>query len=241
MTDRPTVLVPIRVLEGESIPDGVPELLADAHVVLLGYHEIPEQTAANQARQQFEESAMARLETFEELLVDAGATADTHLVFTHEPQQTIDRTIYEHECLAVLVPNSTKPIDDVLVAIRGTVGLDRLVRLLTGLFATQDVNVTLFHVAGEDETDQDVETLLEGISGRLVEGGFDPSEIAIESSRDGTPQSAIIEAAEDFDVIVMGESDPSIATFVFGMRAKQVANRFLGPVLIVQRERPAEE
>ncbi|MFW6384989.1 MAG: universal stress protein, partial [Halodesulfurarchaeum sp.] len=48
MTDRPNVLVPIRVLEGESIPEGVPELLANAHVVLLGYHVVPDQTAAGQ-------------------------------------------------------------------------------------------------------------------------------------------------------------------------------------------------
>jgi len=54
MTDRPAVLVPIRVLEGESIPEGVPELLADAHVVLLGYHVVPDQTATGQARMQFE-------------------------------------------------------------------------------------------------------------------------------------------------------------------------------------------
>ena len=67
MTDRPSVLVPIRVLEGESIPEGVPELLANAHVVLLGYHEIPEQTAPGQARMQFEERAQRKLESIRAL------------------------------------------------------------------------------------------------------------------------------------------------------------------------------
>ncbi len=62
MTDRPSVLVPLRVLEGESVPEGVPDLLGDAHVVLLGYHVLPEQTAPGQARMQFEDRAMERLE-----------------------------------------------------------------------------------------------------------------------------------------------------------------------------------
>ena len=64
MTDRPSILVPIRVLEGESIADGVPELLADAHVVLLGYHVIPDQTAPGQAQMQFEERANVRLDQY---------------------------------------------------------------------------------------------------------------------------------------------------------------------------------
>lgn len=34
----------------------------------------------------------------------------------------------------------------------------------------------------------------------------------------------------------MGESDPGVVTFFFGMPAEQVADRFLGPVLVVQRE-----
>jgi len=47
---------------------------------------------------------------------------------------------------------------------------------------------------------------------------------------------AIVDAADEFDAVVMGESDPSLATFVFGLRSEQVAEQFLGPVLVVQRE-----
>ncbi|MEF8780351.1 MAG: universal stress protein [Haloferacaceae archaeon] len=240
MNDKPTVLVPIRVLEGESIPEGVPELLSKAHVVLLGYHVVPDQTAPGQARMQFEEQGSKRLDDLEELLREEGASVETRLVFTHEAQATIDRMIYEHDCIAVLVPNATGPLEDVLVAVRGTVGIDRLVRLVSGLFGDDGVDVTLFHVAGETETDEDAETLLEGVSNRLAERGIDPDAIELRTERDTPAMDAITAAAPDFDAVVMGESDPSIATFVFGMPAKKVAERFLGPVLIVQRERPPE-
>ncbi|MEF8841702.1 MAG: universal stress protein [Haloarculaceae archaeon] len=239
-TDRPSVLVPIRVLERESIPEGVPELLANAHVVLLGYHVVPEQTAPGQARMQFEDRATHRLDEYEALFEDAGATVERRLVFTHDGQKSINRTILERDCLAVLVPDATGRVEDVLVAVRGAVGIDRLARVVAGLFGATDASVTLYHVAEPDETDEDVGTLLDGMVNRLGNLGMDASRFETRVERDQGPLDAIVDAADAFDVVVMGESDPSLATFVFGMPAEQVAERFLGPVLVVQREPPEE-
>lgn len=241
MQERPTVLLPLRVLEGESIPNGVPELLVNAHVVLLGYHVVPDQTATDQARSQFEERAQNRLDETETILTNAGATVERRLVFTHKGQQTIDRVNREHDCLAVLAPNGTKPPEDVLVAVRGTVGLDRIVRVVAGLFTGTDVGITLYHVAEETESDEDVELLLDGLAARLEAEGIEPENIDRVIERDGRPQDAIVDAGDEYDVVVMGESDPSLATFVFGMRAEQVAEQFFGPVLVVQREKPTED
>ncbi|WP_290810213.1 universal stress protein [Halovivax sp.] len=235
--DRPSVLVPIEVLEGETLPDGVPELLANAHVVLLGYHVLPEQTPPGQARIQFEDRAQRKLGQFEGSLADAGATVERRLVFTHSEQQTLDRVLAEHDCLAVLVPNACEPPEDVLVAVRGTVGVDRIATLVAGLFAGTGVSITLYHGLVEDETTEDAETFLDGIADTLFERGIDESavELAVDDAAEaGVDRIATV--AEGYDAVVMGESDPSVATFVFGMPSKQVAERFLGPVLVVQRE-----
>ncbi|EMA27687.1 universal stress protein [Haloarcula japonica] len=241
MTDRLSILVPIRVLEGESVPEGVPELLAHAHVVLLGYHVIPEQTAPGQARMQFEDRATERLDEYEEMFEDAGATVERRLVFTHNGQKTIDRMIAEHNCMAVLVPNATGPVEDVLVPVRGAIGVDRLARVVASVFGDMDADVTLYHVADEDTTDDDIQTLLGGMADRLAEFGMDPSTIETRIDRDQNPLDAIVDVADAFDTVVMGETDPSLATFVFGMPADQLANRFLGPVFVVQRERAEED
>jgi len=236
MSDRPSVLVPIRVLEGESVPDGVPELLASAHVVLLGYHEIPEQTAPGQARMQFEERAVARMDEYEALFEAAGATVERRLVFTHDGQRTIDRTTTDHGCLAVLVPDATGGVEDVLVAVRGAVGIDRLARVVAGVFGQTGATVTLYHVAPEAETDEDAQTLLDGLADRLTALGVDAGAVETRVDRGRAPVDAIADATEAFDAVVMGESDPSLATVVFGMPAATVADRFLGPVFVVQRE-----
>jgi hypothetical protein len=236
MTDRPSILVPVRVLEGEPVPEGVPELLTNAHVVLLGYHVIPEQTAPGQARLQFEDRATQRLDEFEAMFADANATVERRLVFTHDGQKTIDRTIAEHDCSAVLVPNATGPVEDVFVAVRGGVGVDRLAGVVAGVFGGMDVTVTLYHVAEGSETDEAGRSLLDGMVERLTALGVPAVSIDTLVERDRDPLDAIVEAAETADAIVMGESDPSLATFVFGMPADQVADRFLGPVFVVQRE-----
>lgn len=240
MADRPPILVPIRVLEGESVPEGVPELLANVHVVLLGYHVIPEQTAPGQAQLQFEERATHQLDEYEAIFEAAGATVERRLVFTHDGQKTIDRTITEHDCMAVLVPNATAPVADVLVAVRGAVGIDRLARVVAAVFGAMDVSVTLYHVAEEGETDDDIQTLLDGLVDRLAALGMETAGVDTRIERDQDPLDALVDAAEAFDTVVMGESDPSLATFVFGLPAEHVADRFLGPVLVVQRE-PAQD
>jgi hypothetical protein len=236
MTDRPSILVPIRVLDGESIPEGVPELLANAHVVLLGYHVVPDQTATGQAKMQFEERANKRLDRYESILEDAGATVERRLVFTHDGQKTLDRIRDKHDCMAVLVPNGTRPPEDVLVAVRGTAGVGRIARVVAGLFRSTDVAVTLYHVTETNETDDDIETFLDGVRDRLTELGMDPSIVDTRVDPEGKRLEAIATAAEEYDALVMGESDPSLTTFVFGMPAEQIADRFLGPVLVVQRE-----
>lgn len=241
MHDRPTILVPIRVLEGESIPDGVPDLLAQAHVILLGIHVVPDQTAPGQARIQFEEQATARLDELGTLLEAEGARVETNLVFTHEYQKTVDRMIYEHECLAVLVPAATGVPEKILVAIRGTVGIDRMLRVVSGLFAGRDVEITLYHIIDDDETDGDAETMLEGIASRLTEAGVDSEMIELVTAHKERPLNAIVEVAHDFDVVLMGETDPSIVTFVFGLPADKIAEQFMGPVFIIQRDRPSAD
>lgn len=241
MHDRPTILVPIRVLEGESFPEGTAELLSNVRVLLLGYHVVPEQTAPGQMQMQFETKANTRLGELETLLESAGAIVETRLVFTRNGQKTIDRMVYEHDCLAVLDPEAVGDLDDVLVPIRGTVGIDRIARVVTGLFADTDADVTLYHVVGEGESNEDARTLLEGLAARLASGGIDRRRVALTLRHGDGALDAITDAAAAFDVVVMGESDPSLSTLVFGMPAEAVAEQFLGPVLVVQRERPPED
>lgn len=237
-TTRPTVLVPLAVVAGESLPAGVPALLANARIVLLGYHEIPDQTATEQAREQFGEAAMSKLEEIGERLTAAGAHVESRLVFTHDAETTIDRLIYEHDCLAVLVSNSTDRVESVLVAIRGAIAVGQNTALVSGLFAGTDVGVTLYHALTEDTTEADAEAVLATARADLLEHGLEESQLETVIEPASDPVEAVANRSVNHDAVIMGETDPSVTTFVFGMPAAQVATEFLGPVLVVQREKP---
>ncbi|MDZ7731114.1 MAG: hypothetical protein U5K37_09615 [Natrialbaceae archaeon] len=92
---------------------------------------------------------------------------------------------------------------------------------------------------GEQPTET-TDELVENLTQSLVDAGIDRNRIEhqIEPSSDAFEDIAKI--AEGHDVVVMGETDPSIATYIFGMPADSVADRFLGPVLVVQRPRQAD-
>jgi len=70
---------------------------------------------------------------------------------------------------------------------------------------------------------------------------MDPDRLTTRIERAGDVPDAIVDAADEYDAVVMGESDPTLATYVFGLPAEQVAERFLGPVLVVQRERQPDD
>ena len=234
---EPRVLVPIDVGDEVSLPEGTATLLANASVILLGYDEIPEQTAAEQAREQFGEPAMAALERLAATLIDAGATVETRLVFTHEAATTIDRIIYEYDCLAVLVADAVPRVDDVLLAVRGLVGLDRNAALVAGLFAGREVDVTVYHGRDADEPAAEARGAVAETERALVDRGVEPEAIATVIEETAEPVAAIARQAAGHDVVVMGETNPSVTTMVFGMPANRVAEQFQGPVLVVQRPR----
>ncbi len=235
---EPTILVPIDVHGEAVLPSGTAALLANARVVLLGYHEIPEQTATEQAREQLGEPAMATLERLGETLTDAGVTVETRLVFTHEATTTIDRIIYEHDCLAVLLANAVPHVENVLLAVRGLVGLDRNTALVAGLFADRGTDVTVYHGRDADEPVAEARGVVTETERALVDRGVEPDAIETVVEETDEPVAAIAQQAADHDVVVMGETNPSVTTVVFGMPADRVAEEFQGPVLVVQRPRP---
>lgn len=81
--------------------------------------------------------------------------------------------------------------------------------------------------------------MLDAIRGQLVERGLGPEQIDLRIERKKRPRRAIIDAATSYDAVVMGEYSPSLVTFVLGMADDDVAEQFLGPVVVIQRDKPA--
>lgn len=224
------VLVPVAVLEGESVSLGLMNLLGTMDVTVLGYHVLPEQTPPDQARLQYEERATETLADIAEEFRQAGGDADHRLVFTHDREKTIQRVADEIGSRAYAIRGATGAVDRLLVPLTGDVAVERVLSFVTDLVGDRPIGVTLF--LATDEESEDRESLDEAAA-ILSERGID---VRTELAVDAAPFQALIEAVAGHDAIVMGERAPSLRSLLFGDEAARVATETVGPVLVVRRD-----
>lgn len=227
------ILLPIAVLEGETVPPGLIDFLAPVEVTILGYHVVPEQTPPDQARLQFEDRAVEALTDLCDAFQSNGVTADHRLVFTHDEEQSIDRIAAELDARAIAIPGVTGEVEDLLVALSGKVAIDRILSFTERLVGDRPIRVTLF-LASAKKADQEK---LNSAQQRLEAAGVDVETRFTESH---TPTRALVGALEDYDVTVIGERADSFRSLVFGDESDWVASASIGPVLVV-RHRESQE
>ncbi|OLZ39907.1 universal stress protein UspA [Natrinema saccharevitans] len=237
MSDRDhRVLIPVDVLEGESVPRTLVDAFASIPVVLLGYRELPDQIGTEQARDQYGDRMRAELAERRTVFEDAGCDVASRLAFTHSRLKTFERVAVEESCDAVLVCNPAPVLESVLVAIRSDVNVEHIARLLCTVLAGTTLTVTLFHVA-TDEAERDAGAeLLQTARSELVTAGLDDERIDRTVVVDDSPTAAILDAAAAHDLLVLGESRPSIRRFVFRDRVERLARETVDPVLVIRGE-----
>lgn len=224
-------LVPVEILEGETISPGVIDLLADADVIVLGYHVIPEQTTPSQARLSFEERAIAELDDIAAAFATAGATVETRLVFTPDAAQTFERVAEETRADIVVHLNPAMAADDLLVALHGAVAAERIGSVVADLVANSATTVHLLEVTGHEE---DTLNLLDRAETALRDGGVDAERVTAERVESESPIRAIADAARGIDAVVLGERAPDWKDLVFGDFGERVAEAALGAVFVVR-------
>lgn len=233
--ERPRVLVPVKVLEEVREPDATTQMVSAVDVVLLGYHKVPEQTPPGQMEMEYGDEATEHLEALADTYRETGATVTEHLVFTPDPAQTFARISNEEECNAILLPRPSETMERLLVPIRGETNLPRLMHVTARLLEGNQMEVTFLHVT-DDEADVDAgELLLRGAREQLAEHGVDPDRVTLNVGAAENSLDAVIQAAQSFDGLVLGESDPSLRDIVIGEAHERIAEGYPGPILIVRR------
>jgi len=235
-TETHRLLVPVSVLDGEGIPATIADAFASIPVLLLGYHEIPDQTSPAQAHDQWGARAKRELEERRSVFEDAGCPVISRLVFTPDRFKTFERVAVEASCNAILIPNPAPILERMLVAFRSDVNVDHMTNLVTTVLEDTDIEVTLFHVVSKERNRPEGEQLIETAASAFVGAGVDSDRISRSVVVDNSPTAAIFDAAENHDFIVAGESRPSIRRYVFRDRAERIAKRTSDPVLVVRGE-----
>jgi nucleotide-binding universal stress UspA family protein len=245
-TDRETedegerVLIPLRVLKGETFGSGLARLFAPVEVVVLGYHVVPDQTPPDQMRQQFEAQANKSLDRTVETVREAGGSASRRLVFSRDPEETIDRVAEEIDATALVEVNPVSEVESLLVPLRGDMDAARITEFVAALRGDREMDVTLF-AAARSENREAAEALVASAEEHLRELGIPADAIRTEYRTTVTPVQAIVDAAVEHDAVVLGEREPDWRSLIFGELSEQIADESLGPVVVVRHRRPVGE
>lgn len=113
----------------------------DLDVRVPEYHVRPEQTPPGRARRQFEDQARSNPDDRATAFSEAGGDAETRLVFTHDPEQTLVRGAGETGCEPILVPNPAPDNGRLLVPLSGEVNVVRLTAFVAALMGDRDIAV----------------------------------------------------------------------------------------------------
>jgi nucleotide-binding universal stress UspA family protein len=228
--DELTVLVPINISGTETPPLGIIDLLGPSRVVLLGYFPVPVQAEPALIRDEYEADAEAKLRDIAEGRPDLTEV----LVFTHDREATIDRVADQYDCDAVLSAERVDTIERVLVPIRGDVNLERIVSVVAGLLDASGATATLFHSVAEDADASGGEFLLRGAVDRLVDYGVDEGRVDWRLGETGDPSAEIVALGSEYDLVVLGETEPSLAERIIGDVLSRIVDDVDRPALIVR-------
>jgi nucleotide-binding universal stress UspA family protein len=229
-----SILVPVDVSADEPAVRPLIDLCRSVDVVLLGYYPVPDQVAPAQLRQDHEPEATATLTEIADEFRAGGIDVTDVLVFTHDRADTIDRVANKYGCDGVLTLSETERIERVLVPVRGDTNLERIVSLLADIMQMSDVSVTFFHSVVEDSDPSHGEFLVRGAVDRLKEAGIDRERISWQLSDEESPHDKIVELAREYDLLILGETKPSLSERILGTVQTRIVDEVNKPAFIVR-------
>jgi nucleotide-binding universal stress UspA family protein len=234
LTDDSTILVPVDVSITEPPDHVILDQLTPVNLVVLGYYPVPKQTAPAHLKEAHESEAAARLENTVSRFARADNDVRNVLVFTKDRRDTIDRIADQYDCDAVFVPGETDTIEEILVPLRGDVNLERIISLVGDLVRASDAAVTLFHSVAEGTDPSQGEFILRGAADRLSEEVIDRDRIEWRLSEGGSPKGDIIDLVGDHDLVVLGETEPSLRDRILGAVLTPILDEIEKPAIIVR-------
>jgi len=231
-----TILVPIELPDPEPLSPVLIDDLSSLDVVVLGHYDLPEQTPARSAREQFGDEARATLDEVADQFAAAGATVRTRLVFGKDRQTAIRQVAVEEECAAELDPAPTDGIDRILVPVPDVAEFDRLPAFIRILAEDSTQRITLFHVVEGEESRERGERIVAETREKLVDAGFDPESVDTRVAEGDEHDDEILRVAAEYDAVVMYEAESRLGDRVFGTLPDRIANNTRDPVIVVNRD-----
>lgn len=229
------VLVPINAKDPGDPSADLIKLLGPHSVVVLGYYPVPDQSTTDQLEAQFGDEAQAATEAVAKQFAEHSTDVTTTVVFTHDRSTTIDTAATEYEVDAVLTTGLVEgELDRVLVPLRGDDNLEQIVAVVGVLLRESETAVTVLNVARSDDDAAQGELIVRGACDRLEEDGLDPDRTSWRQEQASDVSGTIETVAADYDLVVVGETEPTLRERIIGGVTRDLIDQSPQPVLVVR-------
>lgn len=228
------VLVPLALPEPEPISPWLQSFLDRVRVHVLGCYVVPDQTSPEQARDEFGDEASEQLDAIADEFREFSADVDSSLVFTRDMVQSIDRVASDLDVDAIVEPREVAPIRSLLAVVTRAIDYERFVKTVSAL-ATDEIdrlNIVQVGAKGEDPQEQDL--MLDGLRARLTDRGVGDEVIETDSMTTSDPTGEILSMAENFDIVIIAEREPTLTERLAGTIAQGVYQNCDIPVILVR-------
>jgi nucleotide-binding universal stress UspA family protein len=229
-----TILISVDVATDSQPIRSLVELCRSVDVVLIGYYSSQGQVPPAQVRQERKSEASATLEEIAGTFKTSGISVTETLAFSHYRQDSIDYAAKKYGCDAVLTLGEAERIERILVPIRGDTNLERIVGLLGSVMRGSDATVTFFHSVTENSDPTHGEFLVRGAVDRLMQAGINRDRVDWQLSNDESPEEEIVKLGGEYDLLVLGETKPSLRERILGSVPTRIVDEVDTPAFVVR-------
>jgi nucleotide-binding universal stress UspA family protein len=236
-----SLLLPVQFPRDESIIDGPVQGLAAFDIVLFGYWTVPDGVDPATVREEHAAEAEADLYELAAQFSRAGASTEVQLHFGPGGDQMTalqTRITEETDADAILLPDRITPWNNVLVPLRDDRNAARIIDFLSAFDPDTVFTLELFHAAADERAAETAREMLDDVADRLLDRGFSESDLEVRVDISASPETAIIERANNHNVVVIGETEERADPEQFiGPMYRRIGDLTDIPVVVVRNDR----
>lgn len=235
--DHPSVLVFVKFPDPTFPTPGFLNNLSYPDVELVGSYRLDEDESAEAARAEHHDAFTAELQEQAEQFEQRGIRTETDLVFSADPVEAREKIAERDDVDAILTPGGADTLGTVLIASRHTNNAEAKVSCLLGVIDRDNLlSVDLIHVAdpNDPEAESAGERVLNEVSSVLVDEDVPSTAIGQEVRTGEDVAFELSQAARDYDLLVMGETEQDIGDRIFGPVSDYIVSERDVPVLVVR-------
>jgi hypothetical protein len=231
--ERQRLLVMVKVPDAPGL--ALPLVTACRHVdvLLLGYYPVVEQTSPAQARDEYGEEADSQLETLADRLRQQELSVETNLVFTPSVADTVNRLVEEKELDAVLHARPLEELTSIMVPFHGKQHPQEVAAFVAALVRESAIEIKLRVLLPPDAEGEEEPAERSLRESAFMDAGLDPADIDTVIIDSDDPVRTISALAAEADVLVLGESDPTLGERIFQQVHERVIPNVGCPVVVV--------